>query len=93
VENEPQSGWKCSFLDFNASCLLCSSAGHCPHLLRVLSPEHFGLTAFAQAVMACFVTLNDYGFNLSATRELAICRDDYLVGGANTGKNRHGGSG
>ena len=26
--------------------------------------------------MAYFVTLNDYGFNLSATRELAICRDD-----------------
>jgi len=47
-----------------------------PYLLRVLGPEHFGLIAFSQAVMAYFVTLNDYGFNLSATRELAICRDD-----------------
>jgi PST family polysaccharide transporter len=27
-------------------------------------------------VMGYFVALNDYGFNLSATRELAICRDD-----------------
>jgi PST family polysaccharide transporter len=47
-----------------------------PYLLRVLGPEHFGLIAFSQAVMVYFVALNDYGFNLSATRELAICRDD-----------------
>jgi PST family polysaccharide transporter len=47
-----------------------------PYLLRVLGPERFGLIAFSQAVMAYFVTLNDYGFNLSATRELAICRGD-----------------
>ena len=47
-----------------------------PYLLRVLGPERFGLIAFSQAVMASFVTLNDYGFNLSATRELAICRED-----------------
>jgi PST family polysaccharide transporter len=47
-----------------------------PYLLRVLGPERFGLIAFSQAVMGYFVALNDYGFNLSATRELAICRDD-----------------
>ena len=47
-----------------------------PYLLRVLGPEHFGVIAFSQAMMAYFVTLNDYGFNLSATRELAICRND-----------------
>jgi PST family polysaccharide transporter len=47
-----------------------------PYLLRVLGPERFGLIAFSQAVMTYFVTLNDYGFNLSATRELAICRAD-----------------
>jgi PST family polysaccharide transporter len=47
-----------------------------PYLLRVLGPEYFGIIAFSQAVMAYFVVLNDYGFNLSATRELAICRDE-----------------
>jgi polysaccharide transporter, PST family len=50
-----------------------------PYLLRVIGPEHFGLIAFSQAVMAYFVTLNDYGFNLSATRELAVRRDDPVL--------------
>jgi PST family polysaccharide transporter len=50
-----------------------------PYLLRVIGPEHFGLIAFSQAVMAYFVTLNEYGFNLSATRELAVHRDDPVL--------------
>ncbi len=50
-----------------------------PYLLRVIGPEHYGLIAFSQAVMAYFVTLNDYGFNLSATRELAVRRDDPVL--------------
>lgn len=50
-----------------------------PYLLRVIGPEHFGLIAFSQAVMAYFVTLNDFGFNLSATRELAVHREDPVL--------------
>jgi PST family polysaccharide transporter len=50
-----------------------------PYLLRVIGPEHYGLIAFSQAVMAYFVTLNDYGFNQSATRELAVHRDDPVL--------------
>jgi PST family polysaccharide transporter len=50
-----------------------------PYLLRVIGPEHYGLIAFSQAVMMYFVTLNDYGFNLSATRELAVHRDDPVL--------------
>jgi PST family polysaccharide transporter len=70
----------------NAASVMAVQAGsyllpliNIPYLLRVIGPEHFGLIDFSQAVMAYFVTLNDYGFNLSATRELAVHRDDPVL--------------
>jgi PST family polysaccharide transporter len=70
----------------NAASVMAVQAGsyllpliNIPYLLRVIGPEHFGLIAFSQAVMAYFVTLNEYGFNLSATRELAVHRDDPVL--------------
>ena len=47
-----------------------------PYLVRALGIERYGLLAFAQSFAQYFSLLTDYGFNFSATRSIALQRDD-----------------
>lgn len=47
-----------------------------PYLARVLGPPGFGMLAVALSFAALCSLVVEYGFNYSATREIARCRDD-----------------
>ena len=47
-----------------------------PYLFRVLGVEKYGLVAFALSVIMFFNVLVEYGFNLSATREVSTYYND-----------------
>ena len=47
-----------------------------PYLARVLGATGWGLLSFAQAFGSCWTVLGEYGFSLSATREVAYHRDN-----------------
>lgn len=47
-----------------------------PYLARVIGVESFGKIAFAAAIIGWFQTIADWGFNYTATRDVAIHRED-----------------
>lgn len=47
-----------------------------PYLARVIGVENFGKIAFASAIMVWIQTIADWGFNLTATRDVAQNRDN-----------------
>lgn len=47
-----------------------------PYLARVIGVEGFGKIAFAGAIMVWIQTIADWGFNLTATRDVAQNRDN-----------------
>lgn len=47
-----------------------------PYLARVIGVDSFGKIAFASAIIVWFQTVVDWGFNFTATRDVAQNRDD-----------------
>ena len=50
-----------------------------PYQSRVLGVEKFGLVYFAIAFTVYFLVLTDFGFDLSATREIAVKRHNKKI--------------
>jgi PST family polysaccharide transporter len=47
-----------------------------PYLIRILGKEVFGLVVFAQAIIGYLMVLVSFGFQISATREVSVHRND-----------------
>jgi O-antigen/teichoic acid export membrane protein len=47
-----------------------------PYLFRVLGSKAYGLVVFAQSIVYFFSIFINFGFNLTATRDISVFRDD-----------------
>lgn len=49
-----------------------------PYVISVIGPDGFGIVAVAQVVMFYLSAFTDYGFNQTATRDIALYRTDRI---------------
>lgn len=47
-----------------------------PYLVQTLGPANYGIVAFAQSFTMILIIITDYGFNLSATKDISINRQN-----------------
>jgi PST family polysaccharide transporter len=47
-----------------------------PYLIRVLGTETYGMVVYSQAVVSYLVVLVNFGFNITATKDISVYRDN-----------------
>lgn len=47
-----------------------------PYLIKVLGKNNYGIVIFAQAIVGYFLLVLNYGFNITATRQIALHKND-----------------
>lgn len=47
-----------------------------PYLIRVVGTSHFGSIAYCMTILTYLSMATDYGFNMTATRKVALIKDD-----------------
>lgn len=77
-----RSIYKLSFVSNFISLVILQGANYIfplltvPYLFRILGAENFGLINFANAFVAYFIIFTDFGFGISAVKNIAVYRDD-----------------
>lgn len=49
-----------------------------PHVIKKIGIEGFGVISIAQVIMVFFSAVSDYGFNLTATRDISLNKENYI---------------